>query len=210
MISIHLALLVSVIVEIFGLEISPTGGLHHLVDLGVILSYGFCTGTILRSRWVGATVCMVGLVPWVLDLVDYANPSINVESIGWFLLHATVAWTMIRDLLRRTAIRNQELTDALSVYLLVGIAFANLYSIVLWVMPGSIRAQGPAGPSYAEVLYYSFMTQLSVGFGDVTPAHNLTRLLSVLQGLFGVLYVAVLIARFVSLHTSDKIDAGKP
>ena len=49
-------------------------------------------------------------------------------------------------------------------------------------------------------------TLLIVGFGDIAPNASITRSLSLLQSLFGVFYLAILVARFVSLHTVSIVN----
>lgn len=60
------------------------------------------------------------------------------------------------------------------------------------------------GATCALVLCYSFTTQITVGYGDMAPAHPVTRTVSVVQAVFGVMYIAILISRFVSIHLSSQ------
>ena len=58
-----------------------------------------------------------------------------------------------------------------------------------------------------DVLYYSFVTLGTVGYGDVTPATPLARAISLVEAVAGIMYVATMIARFVSIHTSSSTGA---
>jgi voltage-gated potassium channel Kch len=49
-------------------------------------------------------------------------------------------------------------------------------------------------------LYYSFVTLTTLGYGDVSPAVPLSRMLAALEALTGQLYIAVLVARLVALQ----------
>ena len=72
--------------------------------------------------------------------------------------------------------------------------------------PGSFNAMRSAAEgSYPTVLYYSFVTLTSVGYGDITPVSSAARALSNLESLVGILYPAVLIGRLLS-----KQGAGAP
>ena len=92
------------------------------------------------------------------------------------------------------------LSGAVSVYLLIGIVFAQLYDLVETLQPGSFSAaflEPEASPGWTFLLFYSFMTLTTVGYGDITPATDATRSLAILEGTIGVLYVAILIARLL-------------
>jgi hypothetical protein len=51
-------------------------------------------------------------------------------------------------------------------------------------------------------IYYSFITLSTVGYGDITPVANVAKMLAAMEGITGVLYVAVLIARLVSIQAA--------
>ena len=56
--------------------------------------------------------------------------------------------------------------------------------------------------SIAEALYFVFITALTVGYGDITPGSGVTRLVSVLAGFVGVIYVGLTVA--VSTHALEE------
>ena len=54
--------------------------------------------------------------------------------------------------------------------------------------------------------YFSFVTLSTVGYGDITPVSRIARMLAAMEAMTGLLYVAVLIARLVSLYSTPKSD----
>ena len=48
--------------------------------------------------------------------------------------------------------------------------------------------------SLAEGLYFAFITGLTIGYGDITPASGVTQIISVLSGVVGVIFVGILVA----------------
>jgi hypothetical protein len=50
------------------------------------------------------------------------------------------------------------------------------------------------------MMYFSLVSITTMGFGDIVPVSGLARPLVVLEGVFGQLYLAVMIARLVGLH----------
>ena len=103
------------------------------------------------------------------------------------------------------------MSGAISVYLLLGILFAQAYEILLLLDPSAIyfdpRSGTAIGP--AELLYFSFVTMATVGYGDAFPASPAARALCVVESVIGVLYIAVHVARFVTRfeHDHDETEA---
>ncbi len=60
-----------------------------------------------------------------------------------------------------------------------------------------------------DLLYFSYMTLTTTGYGDITPTHPVVRMLATIESITGVLYIAIMISRLVGLHVADR-GAGKP
>ena len=50
-------------------------------------------------------------------------------------------------------------------------------------------------------MYYSFVTLTTLGYGDITPQTLEARVFSALEAVIGVIYIATLVSRLVSLYT---------
>ena len=91
-----------------------------------------------------------------------------------------------------------RLCGALSVYLLMALAFAEIYAAIYVVAPHSFVVSGrPLTLDSTRFLYLSFVTQTTMGYGDMTPNTAVTESLAIIQATTGVLYVAVLVAWLV-------------
>jgi hypothetical protein len=99
---------------------------------------------------------------------------------------------------------------ALCGYMLIGMSFALAYSIIEFELPNSFRFPPRvfASPKYtfviqSEVLrlvYYSFVTLTTTGYGDITATSPPSRALTVLEAITGQMYIVVLVARLVALE----------
>ena len=96
----------------------------------------------------------------------------------------------------------ERVCAALCVYLLAGIAFGGFFAALEALGPGSLVAPGPI--DLDDTVYFSFVTLATLGYGDIAPAASATRALAVLEAVFGQLYLAVLIARLVSLYARER------
>lgn len=129
------------------------------------------------------------------------------------ILGLLILWYVMRS----TRITVNILCGAISVYLLMGLIGGMLYSGLDHINFHSFQfanilkrdASGQPIDWYQRsglLLYYSFVTQSTVGYGDVSPITASARTLSAIQAVMGQMYLAVLIARLVGLHIA--VNAG--
>ncbi len=98
---------------------------------------------------------------------------------------------------------------ALCIYLLLGVLWAVLFGLVDVLAPGAFRVLDAQHKEPLEnLLYYSFVTLTTLGYGDVTPLHPVARTLAYLEAVVGQLFIAVLIASLVGRRTAD-LEAGR-
>jgi len=110
----------------------------------------------------------------------------------------------------------EEISGAISIYLLLGNIWAHIYMLVHLVDPASFDI--PAALETVKIdtevrtiefntwIYYSFVTLSTLGYGDITPVSGTARTLSWIEAVFGQLYIAMMIARVVGLHVSSLVS----
>lgn len=97
----------------------------------------------------------------------------------------------------------QRIFGAIAVYLLIGLLWGEFYVLIYLFDPQSFYfdpATQFGEPPMSELMYFSFTTLTTVGFGDILPVHPMARSLATLEALVGQLYPAVLLARLVTLY----------
>jgi hypothetical protein len=74
--------------------------------------------------------------------------------------------------------------------------------MIWYFIPNSLtNIPGDAGwPAYGQILYFSFVTLTSTGFGDIVPVHPVIRMLVNVEAIIGQLYPATLLARLITLE----------
>jgi hypothetical protein len=106
-------------------------------------------------------------------------------------------FVIARRLVRQPEINFRTVAGAVCIYLLAGLFFA----LAFWTM-GAFQSHGffvqtdPGTPT--DFVYYSFITLTTVGYGDFTALHDVGRLSSVVEALFGQLYLVSVVALLVS------------
>lgn len=112
------------------------------------------------------------------------------------LLYRVLLGRVTADVLRGT----------ICVYFMIGFAFATLYTLIEFLYPGSFTEMAkkiplfPHGHYHSEMVYFSFITLLAIGYGDITPTGDIGQMLAVLEGMIGQFYLAILVARLVSVY----------
>jgi Ion channel len=91
----------------------------------------------------------------------------------------------------------QTVFAVLSVYLLIGVFFANIYVSINSLGGNPFFAEGQQA-NVAHCIYYSFTTLTTVGYGDLTARTSLGHTLSVSEGLLGQIYLVTIVALIVT------------
>ncbi len=170
----------------------------------------------LLAVGLGSSLLAPMLVLAVLTLVPFRFDPGGLLTQGPDLLFmAIVAGAILRDLARRQIVTLDVLYGAGCVYLLLGLCWGKVYSIVERSWPGSF-ALGPRIPvppfaplgTDALLMYLSFMTLTTTGYGDVTPLSPPARIFAVLEAIGGQLFLTLMIARLVGLYTAAAVPGG--
>ncbi len=115
---------------------------------------------------------------------------------------------ILRYLLRSKEVGRGQLYGAASIYLLLGVAFATLYHLLFVINASSFAGVGSASGGalqLGDLLYFSFVTLTTLGYGDIRPATQVAQSFVILEAIAGTLFIAFVVARFVGLATREKI-----
>jgi hypothetical protein len=94
---------------------------------------------------------------------------------------------------------------ALASYVMIGLTWAIAFGVVETRWPGSIHFAGDgAAPRFSDLLYFSYVSLLTIGYGDITPVSPAARTLVVLEGLLGMAFTTVLLAVLVAKAVSRR------
>jgi len=158
----------------------------------------------LHRRVFLAAIVIAGLARSSIAWFDH--PSINASILGfWTLIGLCAAATALHFAMRASQVDSEHLYAALSAYLLVGVFFGLFYWVIEQIVPGTFNAG--AGFSRMSAIYFSFVTLATLGYGDIVPRTDVARGLAIIEGVGGQLFLAVLVARLVSLYsTRSKVD----
>jgi hypothetical protein len=149
--------------------------------------------------WPSMVLMSVALIFSVAAMI---HPAPAIEAIRWAVLSAFFVLTVAALFTYLTHARSTttaHLYTAASTYLLLGFLWFALYSSVEAINPGAIQlSKDVTSDRSTELLYFSLVTLSTIGYGDVVPVGGETRMLAALEGITGVLYIAITVALLVS------------
>jgi hypothetical protein len=125
----------------------------------------------------------------------------EMSLAAWTLIGMSAAVGALRFAMSGTRVDAEHLFAALSAYLLAGIYFGILYWVLEQLRPGTFA---PTGFSRTGAIYFSFVTLATLGYGDIVPRTDVARGLAILEAVGGQLFLAVLVARLLSLYSSSR------
>jgi hypothetical protein len=172
-----------------------------LLVAGVFVMSGSRTAIATMLGALAMTVVGVTLrlkSPSVLDL--------NLFAGAWLVVGVTLAWAVARATFGPGRITYHRVLGAVLFYLMIAVIFAALFMFLGTLAPKAFSGmQIEDNPALAsQLIYFSFATMTTTGYGDVAPLHPLARSLCNLEAIFGQLYPATLLARLMTLELAHR------
>jgi voltage-gated potassium channel len=140
---------------------------------------------------------------------SWSASSLLIAHVCEIVFFLGAAALIVRSLFGRREVSFDSILGAVCGYIFLGVGWAVGYAIVETFSPGSfsfgptIVTPGKHPPMLPQVLiYYSFITLTTVGYGDITPASPAARSLAWMEAITGQFYLAVIVAALVTLITA--------
>ena len=145
-----------------------------------------------------AVVLSVAVASVVVLVGSADSRDIAAGLVGAFLaVGAPIA--IVRRLAREKVIDLQVLAGALCLYLLLGLFFTFIYSLIQAIdTSGSLFVQIASKATTANITYFSYVTMTTVGYGDLTLRADVPRMFAVTEALLGQLYLVSVVALVVT------------
>ncbi len=159
-----------------------------------------------KGRWAFPAIVLVAIV---LRIVSHQVGHAGLSTLSlwlWTAIGLYAVFIALRFALRSSIITSEHLYAALSAYLLAGVFMGVLYWSLDQVWPNSIIVNGPGASDPflpMEGVYFSFITLATVGYGDMVPGNDVVRNLAIVEAIAGQFYLAVMIARLMSLYMRE-------
>ena len=116
---------------------------------------------------------------------------------------------MLAFVLRQRTLTLDSIFATIAAYVLVGVLFAQIYLCMLTWNPASFSlpvevAARPVHLLQSDMTYFSLVTLATVGYGDILPVTSTARMMAMIEAVIGQFYVAVVVALFVGMYSSQR------
>jgi len=186
--------------------IRPSGITGHIITtlLATLIPLtSFYALTADRNR---AIIILFIAAPFViLDGMSmfFTNRYLMIAAISFgTILYFYIIALLVINLLSYRVITADLIYCAISTYFLIGVMWAGIYIVLEGISPGSFSGISET----ADLLYFSFVTLTTVGYGDITPQSILGKRLAVFEAAMGGIYLAVIIALIVGRYMSMQVE----
>ena len=182
---------------------------------GSLAYHGFIT--ILLLIWVASTekkqkFVTRGLFLWgcalVLNRIDFASePQSTITlwyMIATFFCFVLITINVILSLLDHEKINKHVILWSIAGYLMIGMVGAYLFAIIETLQPGSFLPAAWLIGNIPSMLYYTFVSMLTLGYGDMVPVWWHAQMWSILVAVIGQLYLVVLMWVLIWKYVRDK------
>ena len=185
-----------------------TGHLITTLITAMIPLSSFYALTADRNR---AIIILIIATPFViLDGMSmfFPNRYLVVAAISFgTILYFYIIVLLVINLLSYRVVTADLIYCAISTYFLIGVMWAGIYIVLEGISPGSFSGISET----ADLLYFSFVTLTTVGFGDITPQSIIGKRLAVFEAAMGGIYLAVIIAmivgRYMTMQTGQDSES---
>ncbi len=206
-----LILLLSLIFLLLGVPL-----LENVVDAGTLWRLGLTAVTILAAVATQRRKLLLGLGLLAVAVTAPMNwLTMSIQNHSLFLASCTLdaiffaimATMILTAVIKKHLATIDSIYGAICAYLLYGLAWSMLYlGLSLspagdWTILGAkfdLERSRQEVSAFSQIIYFSFVTMSSLGYGDLVPSTVLVRTLSWMQSVFGQFYIAVLVAWLVS------------
>jgi Ion channel len=189
-----LMILGSLLLMVFS-DRGPVGRLVSFSAIAITLLFALHTSEPARGLRRAALATVIGFGGVAVLSTVFGDERISVIAISamcMLLVAATLA-AILRRVAAHPRIDLATVGGALCVYLLLGVFFAYTYALITASRDGVFFAQ-TNDPSAVDLIYFSFITLSTTGYGDLSPGTNLGRMLAVMEAITGQLYLVSAVA----------------
>jgi len=169
------------------------------------------TLAIRRTAYYMALIIVIPalILGWANIILDIPLLEI-VSGISLIAVYALTVLILFRDLFSEGEITEDTVYGAICTYLLFGHMWGTAYYTISNLDPGAFLFNLTAYPGGTlqqfDLLYFSFITLTTTGYGDIVPTLGIVKMLALFETVIGTIFIAVFMARLVG-HLA--ISAGK-
>lgn len=207
-----LTIMLAVLLFVVGpLQAAGVVAAHHFaIAFGLVLvaAVFIVSGSGVALAAILVAVALIVLAT-VLRLRQPSPIDIYLDAAAWLITGITLGIVVARAVFAPGKVTFHRIVGAILLYLNIGLIFVALFCFVALRISNAFTGLGPLQDNLAvagNLIYFSFVTLTSVGYGDIVPLHPFARSLANVEAIIGQLYPATLLARLVTLELESRHD----
>jgi hypothetical protein len=165
----------------------------------------------LSLRWSAIILILPGLAAIIGSYVVSAEASptsvIMLRRGGDILMFSALTWVVAHAVYAPGRITFRRLQGAIVMYLNFASIFAAAYGLIWELSPGAFAnlvVQGGGPEEIGSMLYFSFTTLTTTGYGDIVAVDPFARSLANFESVLGQFFIAITVARLVTMELADR------
>lgn len=188
-------------------------GSRILIPVIAVLALGISIFSVGNPRLfrIGLGIVLIAMISALASIYSIFPNMVFLELICLGVFYIGMAVSVLRRVLFSGPIDNNKIIGAICIYLLIGMIWTVMFSFAFELSPGAfnnINGQDWSA-QFSELIYFSFVTLSTLGFGDISPATPLTRFLVYMEALTGQFYLAILVASLIGARFSSNRSEEK-
>jgi voltage-gated potassium channel len=195
-------LLASLLLLVLGSGFAPAAADPHV--FAALLLQNLAVGVLVfaEEKPLLLVLCLLAVVGLEGAAQVWGWPSVRAYTgVAYSVFCFSITLRIFRKVLGAGRVSTELLAATMCGFVLLGMVGTFLFVLIEVVQPGAF-AHVPPEPGTVQALnYFSFVTLLTVGYGDIVPLSNVARKATVLMGLLGHFYdlfvVSVIVGKYV-------------
>jgi hypothetical protein len=186
--------------------LNALGSGSNLIEtfLGVNLLAAVLSEAVDRGMWWFLPLGVVPILARLIVVATDAKMFLPFSLSLWSIVCLLAVGTTLRHALGAGRVNAERIFAALSAYILIGVALGVVYWALEQNTPGSLALSSARPVTLERTLYFSFVTLATLGYGDIVPVSEPASWLAIIEAMGGQMYLAVLVARLVSLYATTQ------
>lgn len=187
---------------IFDTYVSPVLFVFNIITGLILISYNKQLVKIVIAILV--LVCLIYLGEFIVNRKELIVDLVKITC--FFIFYLIISVDLIKQVLKARVVGMNEIFGLVSGYISLGLLGVFLCLTVEYIHPNSFSGIDHDLSLSENLIYFSYITLMTIGYGDITPATELARKASILIGLTGQIYIVVITAIIVGKYISHNAN----
>jgi voltage-gated potassium channel Kch len=168
-----------------------------------------------RIKWLISGILIIIVLTHVFqNSIALELKTLQYINFGlFFLFFALITWQVILQVWLSKQVDQTVILGLISGYICLGLLGFFMFLSIEVIEPGSFS--GPGAILLTELagreslMYFSFITLMTIGYGEIVPASGLAMNATILLGLLGQFYLVIIMAIVIGKFLNQKVGQSR-